>query len=74
MLTILLVRYTIDDYILQQKILDARKKINNQTRLLATLSSLLSQQTHIDKLESLKMEYYITARLKTMDKTHKGRK
>lgn len=74
MLTILLVRYTTDDYILQQKILDARKKINNQTRLLATLSSLLSQQTHIDKLESLKMEYYITARLKTIYKTHKGRK
>ena len=64
------------------KILDARKQINNQTRLLATFFSLSSHQTHIDKLESLRMEYYITTRLATrwwkrterMDEIHKGRK
>ena len=46
------------------------------------LSSLPSHQTHIDKLESLKMEYYITTRLATrwwkrleiMGEIHKGRK
>ena len=48
--------------------------------MLATLSSLPFHQTKIDKLESLKMEYYITARLatrwwkrlETMDGIHKG--
>ena len=60
-------------------ILDVRKQINNRTRMLATLSSLSSHQTHIDKLKSLKIEYYITARLErrwwkrleTVDGKHK---
>ena len=62
--------------------LNVRKQINNRTRLLATLSSLPFHQTHIDKLELLKMEYYIMARLTTrwwkrlgtMDRIHKGQK
>ena len=59
------------------------KPINNQTHLIAApLLPLFSHQTHVGKLESLTMEYFIKPRLatrwwemsETMDGIHNGRK